>query len=264
MSSLAFHLVRQLPGAPCLAAMFLAAAILATGGAYAAAPKAEPVQAVAADGSVLQGTRLARPGAKPYLLLHGLTNNTETMDLLANKLYDDGYDVWRFNFRGHGNGEMESKPVSPQKKGDLGFVKVVTEDMPAIVSSVASITGQKVAIYGFSMGGMVAKLYLSGVVFAKGLKAGTLIVDRSLALARAEKVSSLLTAGSPVNFREAKFWSRIFSTFSQAVMTRFKGKIPMVSLGQQGAPEERHRIAEVLRGILGKTVRTTASAFLPE
>jgi pimeloyl-ACP methyl ester carboxylesterase len=251
------------PAAPlAIAGTLLAWGGLALADPPAPAPAEQVVRVAAADGAQLVGRRLARPGAKPILLLHGILNNDATLDPLARRLYDQGFDVWVMNFRGHGNGELESI-MRGARPGERGFAKLVTDDVPAMVDRVFAETGQKLLLYGHSMGGMAAKLYLEGVTWARGPPGAALEADDALALFRADKIAGLVTAGSPVHFRHIRAELRWFSTFGNEVLKRLRGRMPSISLEIPPDEAGRLELADRIRGAMHEVMRAAAGTVTP-
>lgn len=79
---------------------------------------------------------------------------------LAYYLWDQGYDVWTANYRGEGRDEMRCGGAGPFAIDELG-----ANDMPAIVTKVRELTGQKPVWVGHSMGSTMAYMFLQGARF---------------------------------------------------------------------------------------------------
>ena len=63
---------------------------------------------------------------KPVILSHPLALSNLAMEKLGYALWQQGYDVWMPNTRGHGRKE-ERSIVHPYKRNDYGFDKIITE-----------------------------------------------------------------------------------------------------------------------------------------
>ena len=141
--------------------------------------------------------RIVNEGRPPIILSHALVLNGRAMEKIGVKLWEQGYDVWLPNVRGHGNGE-EKSTISPYLPNDYGFDEMLKEDIPLIFKKVSEITQQKVNLVGFSMGALLWEKYLSG--FAKG-PSGKLIKSKKVAQERAKFVRSFIALGIPLNFK---------------------------------------------------------------
>src|ERR1044072_61300 len=130
--------------------------------------------------SVLHGYRYVKLNGEPndgpaVLLTHGLNLNLHEFGSLVPVLVDAGFDVYAFNFRGHGNGSEKSSVIR-YKEGDYGFDPIVSEDFPAMVRHVSDNKRRKILVVGHSMGGMVPRAALSrGTVNAKTIRSLVLI-----------------------------------------------------------------------------------------
>ncbi len=99
---------------------------------------------------------------------------------LAYYLWTSGYDVWMANYRGQGRDEVRSGGATGYAIDELGIY-----DMPAIISKVREVTGQKPVWIGHSMGGVMANMYLEGCRFANMDDADSSVVsDPALAAER--------------------------------------------------------------------------------
>lgn len=142
--------------------------------------------------------RYKRKGAQPVLLVHGLAQNCFHWDLplpnrsFAKYLYKNGYDVWIANLRSHGKGNFKSE--TPKKSWSVDDFAIY--DVPALVNKINHATGKKPYYIGFSMGGMVAYMYLQGIYHHP--KTGRVVSNLQLALERNTKIKGLITIGSPV------------------------------------------------------------------
>src|SRR5579885_1583248 len=57
---------------------------------------------VDAPGVVLKGVRYANPKKPPVILVHGYAGNSRHWREIGYSLFEQGYDVWMPNLRGHG------------------------------------------------------------------------------------------------------------------------------------------------------------------
>jgi pimeloyl-ACP methyl ester carboxylesterase len=80
---------------------------------------------------------------------------------LAYYLWKQGYDVWSANYRGEGRNPVKSGGAAGYAIDELGIY-----DMPAIISKVRGVTGQKPVWIGHSMGSNMAYMYLQGARFS--------------------------------------------------------------------------------------------------
>lgn len=143
---------------------------------------------------------------------------------MSNYLSRQGIGACAFNFGEHGNGKMLSK-VENAIKGDYGFDKMVTEEMPAIVKFVKEKTKLDIYIAGHSMGGMVAKQYMSGVT---EISPGKIIISDSVAKARASEVKGIITLGSPGHFDNMPEVFKLFGKIGKYISVHEKVDVPMV------------------------------------
>ena len=129
--------------------------------------------------------RSDKSGLPPLLLCHGIAANARNLDLdeghsLAAWLRQQGRDVWVVDLRGVG----DSARGEAGRATGWSFDAHVTQDLPAILTTVAAETGARHCDWvGYSMGGLVA---YAG--FGAGASEGT----HQLGLRR------LVTIGSPV------------------------------------------------------------------
>lgn len=137
-----------------------------------------------AENVVLKGVHYLQPDGRRFrgpriLLLHGLTSNFHEFQRYRELLISRGYDVYAFNFRGHGNG-IERSLVSNYQAGEYSFEQMAKVDFPAMLNYVSD--GEPVMVIGHSMGGMVPRASLAG------------------GFADKNKISRLVLVGSPSTF----------------------------------------------------------------
>ncbi|RME03876.1 MAG: alpha/beta fold hydrolase [Planctomycetota bacterium] len=163
---------------------------------WAKAPRAQLEYAYTDDGVRLALRRYARPGFQPLLLVHGLGQNGFTFDLpypnqsMARYFYAEGYDVWIANLRGHGRGKYRSQ--APRRRWSVDDFAIY--DVDALIKTIRRRTGQKPFYIGFSMGGMVAYMYLQGVYYNRR---GRVVSSAQLARERNRSLKGLVVIASP-------------------------------------------------------------------
>jgi pimeloyl-ACP methyl ester carboxylesterase len=144
----------------------------------------------------LKVRRYYNKNAPIVVISHAFCLNFFSLENLAIKLWEQGFDVWTPNMRGHGVG-VNTSIVSPYSKGDYSFDNIVTEDLPFLVEKILSKTNKKnLSVIGHSIGGMIWKHYLAGV-YKSGNK-----LQRSIKLAkeRSNKVSRYIGICVPPHF----------------------------------------------------------------
>jgi pimeloyl-ACP methyl ester carboxylesterase len=120
---------------------------------------------ISVPGAQIQGVRFLGkagiPNSGPRILLsHGLGSNYHEFEALAAQLISEGYDVYAFNFRGHGNNGERSN-VLEYSRGDYRFERMAEFDFPAMVNYVSDGGRLKIIVIGHSMGGMVPRASLA-------------------------------------------------------------------------------------------------------
>ncbi|TDG48662.1 hypothetical protein AWZ03_004991 [Drosophila navojoa] len=113
------------------------------------------------DKYVLQMHRIARPGASPVLLMHGLLDSSATWIMMGPHsglgyfLYDAGYDVWLGNARGnrYSRAHVELNPNTDKAYWSFSWHEIGYYDLPALIDAVLAKTGyQKLSYFGHSQG----------------------------------------------------------------------------------------------------------------
>ncbi|XP_034473670.1 lipase 1 [Drosophila innubila] len=113
------------------------------------------------DKYVLQMHRIARPGAKPVLLMHGLQDSSSTWIIMGPQsglgyfLYDAGYDVWMGNARGnrYSRSHVKLNPSTDKVYWSFSWHEIGLYDLPAMIDAVLAKTGYKKLSYiGHSQG----------------------------------------------------------------------------------------------------------------
>lgn len=113
------------------------------------------------DKYVLQMHRIARPEAKPVLLMHGLQDSSSTWIIMGPQsglgyfLYDAGYDVWLGNARGnrYSHRHVKLNPSADKAYWNFSWHEIGMYDLPAMIDAVLAKTGYKKLSYiGHSQG----------------------------------------------------------------------------------------------------------------
>ncbi len=142
----------------------------------------------------LYGERFPGPKKGPvFVLLPGFNCTHRIWEGLGRKLHARGCDVFMINFRGQGPDGFRSLARYPVR-GAHGFDKIALEDTPAIIAHAHQVTGRKVHVIGFSMGGLALHSYRHGLSVDKH---GALVHDVQLAKERAAIMASATEVGRP-------------------------------------------------------------------
>ncbi|KAH8271822.1 hypothetical protein KR044_007045, partial [Drosophila immigrans] len=113
------------------------------------------------DKYLLHIHRIARPGAKPVLLVHGLEDSSSTWIFMGPHsglgyfLYDAGYDVWMGNVRGnrYSRGHAKLNPNTDKSYWSFSWHEIGFYDLPAMIDAVLAKTGfSKLSYIGHSQG----------------------------------------------------------------------------------------------------------------
>ncbi|XP_030555997.1 lipase 1 [Drosophila novamexicana] len=113
------------------------------------------------DKYILQMHRIARPGAKPVLLVHGLQDSSATWIMMGPHsglgyfLYEEGYDVWMGNVRGnrYSRGHVKLNYNTDKSYWTFSWHEIGMYDLPAMIDKVLAKTGyQKLSYFGHSQG----------------------------------------------------------------------------------------------------------------
>ena len=160
-------------------------------------PQIKEVTASTKDGVVLKGLRYANPGGPPVILSHGILNNTRVFKEMAEQLYLQGYDVYMYNFRGHGGGDL----MSMAPKHLVEFDRIAAFDTDAIIKSVAELSGKRPTFLGYSMGGMALSSWLAGVDMGVD---GIPFINQELARTRNAMIKRAIFLAAPPNLAEIK------------------------------------------------------------
>ena len=123
-----------------------------------------------ADGAQLALYRTGNPAGAPVILVGGLAVSHMYWEFAAPRLSgreqsvsdylgQQGFDVWSFDYRGHGRSR------TPSLWSSYGFLHLVDEDMKTVVQSVLQarpgIKPQQLHLIGHSFGGMAALVHMA-------------------------------------------------------------------------------------------------------
>jgi pimeloyl-ACP methyl ester carboxylesterase len=169
----------------------------------------ESIETQTKDGVELQGVRWVNEGQKRILLIHGFSENLNVFRDLAKNLYLQGYDVYAFNSRGHGNDDQRSHV----EEEISSFDHLVTQDIPAMIDFIYD--GEPIEILGHSLGGSAARYFLNGIRNnGKGLYQSKSQAKINKYL---NKVKNLITVGSPTSFQKSDFRFQIWTKLPASV-----------------------------------------------
>lgn len=214
----------------------------------------QTVDIEALDGTHLKGLVHLQPkkeNAATFVLAHGLLADLHSWDQLAESLYREGYNVVRFNWRGHGGIGYRSK--APTTK-DYRYDNIVAYDNPAVISFASKIavqqslgTTDKVVFMGHSLGTMTARLALSGVT-----KNGNKMEENeAFGKELRSKIHTLFSIGSPadlhpyINLPKPNFTGMIMADITNSLV---------YSLSKSHRPDEQPRfLKESVRKVLAAT-----------
>ncbi len=166
----------------------------------------DEISTVTDDGVELKGVHLPNKGGEPVLLIHGFMENTRFWREAAYLLYNQGFDVYLFNMRGHGNGDQKSVPLEGVNTR-MGFDEIVSHDIPAMIDYVYKSVGRrKINLIGHSMGTMSSRLTMSGVT----KKDGNMIISDEMKKWARTRVKGVIAFASPSNFAKSDFKLKSF------------------------------------------------------
>jgi alpha-beta hydrolase superfamily lysophospholipase len=111
--------------------------------------KYENIQATTSDDITLQGWYIPNKQDKGTVLVcHGVSANRADVLSVAQKFHNGGYEIYMFDFRGHGE--------SDKAKVTYGYDE--RKDIKAIVNFMKARGVEKLGIFGLSMGGAIVLL----------------------------------------------------------------------------------------------------------
>lgn len=127
---------------------------------------ARTVEFEATDGLRLEGWLIPADSERPWLLLcHGVGSNRSDLLDIAAGLHEDGFNLFLFDFRGHGGSAGRVTSFGWTEQQDL-------EGALAFLGSQPDLPARPYGIYGISMGGAVALM-----VAARDERLGAVAVD---------------------------------------------------------------------------------------
>ncbi len=85
------------------------------------------------------------------ILTHGIAEHSGRYDALANALNDQGFNVIRYDIRGHGQ--------SQGARGKLKSFHQTIDDLHALVEMEKKLNAKHIFIFGHSMGGIIVNMY---------------------------------------------------------------------------------------------------------
>ena len=127
----------------------------------------ETVRFEATDGLGLEGWKIAGEPSRPWIILcHGLGSNRSDLLDIAAGLHAAGFNLFLFDFRGHGGSGGRTSSFGWQEQRDL-------EGALAFLSRQPDVPPQPYGLYGISMGAAVALMVAGrddriGAVAAEG------------------------------------------------------------------------------------------------
>ena len=111
---------------------------------------AEPVTFHSTDGLALEGWKIAADPSHPWIILcHGLGSNRGDLLDIAQSLFRAGFNLFLFDFRGHGGSDGQSTSFGWYEQRDL-------EGALAWLGQQEDVPARPYGVYGISMGGAVA------------------------------------------------------------------------------------------------------------
>lgn len=120
----------------------------------------------ATDGFMLEGWTIVSNPTQPWIILcHGLGTNRANVLEIAARLAKQGFNLFLFDFRGHGGSDGRTTSFGWQEQRDL-------EGALAFLGQQPDIPAKPYGIYGISLGGSVALM-----VAAQDERIGAVVVD---------------------------------------------------------------------------------------
>ncbi len=207
----------------------------------------ERIHLLTKDGVELQGKHFANEGGKPILLLHGFMESFHIWSVIDQHLYHEGYDVYLFNLRGHGNEEEKSRPKLSysRKTPTMGFDEIIAYDLPTIINFIQKKTKKKVTIIGHSMGGMSSRLFVSGLQKDKN---DTMKFSQRASSIAKKKISKIIAIASPSHFKNTSQLIRDLWPFGERYNYLIR-KVMLSSLLSQRGPDERNLLTQLIDDI---------------
>ena len=126
----------------------------------------EPVRFQATDGMWLEGWKVPADPVRPWIILcHGVGSNRSNLLDIAAGLHEAGFNLFLFDFRGHGGSRGLVTSFGWFEQRDL-------EGALAFLGQQPDIPARSYGVYGISMGGSVALM-----VAARDERIGAVVAD---------------------------------------------------------------------------------------
>ena len=222
---------------------------------WSARRKARPVPkefSISTRRVLIQGVRYANPGRPPIILVHGYAGNSRHWREMGYRLFEEGFDVWMPNLRGHGRGTHRSQA---RDGTDYGFVSIVNDDFPVFVGHVWDQTGRAATLVGHSLGGVAARAYLSGAMLNS---AGQLVISEERAAEICgPRVKNLVLIGSPVHYRNVPKPLQILIRQLPQLVEAMLVALPAPSANRAPTGPDRRGLLDRVRSQLLSTVDLT-------
>ncbi len=129
------------------------------------------------------------------LLLPGFTENRRVWRDFAKSFQQQGFHVYIAQFRGQG--PIWNRSRCDNKNYDFDYWASI--DLPELTLRIYEKHGEKIQILGHSMGGMAAKLAVSGL----NTEQGRFFIDETRRSKMIQSVRSLVSLGSPTQFQHS-------------------------------------------------------------
>lgn len=215
-------------------------------------------QTIEAEDFTLKGFNLSNPNGENVILFHGLIENTRLWREIAYSLHAQGYNVWMFNFRGHGNGNQKSLVHNP-KAGDYSYDHIALDDVNAIVEHVYEKTQKKMTLIGHSMGGMSTLVYTSGARWFDANKNVIVQDSRREKWIAENRIDGLVTIGSPPDFKSVKADLNFLAKFSGIASRLYSG---FVYFGRKLSPQQQDQHQSKLMNGIQKFIDAVTPLFM--
>lgn len=138
------------------------------------------VQISSTDKTLYPLIHMNRENAVPVILLHGIGGNAHNWMDLGPALYKSGYDVWAFTWAANRERNID----------EAGSLTV-----KEIVNYVFKKTGKKAFLVGHSLGGILSKIYVLGVV--KSPRTGKYYVSKVAKRYSKSRLHGFVSVASP-------------------------------------------------------------------
>lgn len=223
----------------------------------------QKVELTTLDGATLKGVihlQQKHLGAQTVVLNHGLLADLHSYDHMAEELYRAGFNVVRFNIRGHGGRGYRSVAA---RKADHGFDQIVAFDKRAIFGFAQEIamqqslgTESQFIDIGHSLGTMTDRLALSGVT----IEGGKVIVNEDVGKDLRSMVKVMISYASPADLEP--YLKLPFLTTSSKVLGRIVN-FGIYSMSKGHEPDQKPGLVRTLTNSAASSLVTTATSFAP-